>query len=221
MENILQDLTSSRVALALDANKIAFGTLLSTLPGAEAHADHGLYWVETGVANELFNGVLQNSLGREALPAAIERIIAHFQRRRLPFHWHVGPSSQHTSFADLLEEQGMKYEEDEPGMAIDLLTLNENLPMATNLAIHPINSDEQLQQWTRTRGSKVTPEEVIQHWNRVYAGLPYGPTKDLRLYLGTIDGRPVATVSSSGRRSCRHQSCCDHPRYTDGGALAA
>ncbi len=223
MTNILQDLSSARVAQALDANKIAFGTLLSTLPRAALHTEPGLRWFETGVPDELFNGVVQTQLEQEALPAAIERVLAHFQQRRLPFHvvqtqleqealpaaiervlahfqqrrlpfhWHVGPSSQSTNFGDLLAAHGIGHVEDEPGMAVDLLTLNKDLPLASNLTIQPVTTDELLHQWTRAWGCGA-PEEVIRHWFTVYSCLPLGPERSLRLYLGSIAGKPVATV---------------------------
>ena len=193
MNNILQDLSPARVAQALDANKIAFGTLLSTLPRAALHTEPGLRWFETGVPDELFNGVVQTQLEQEALPAAIERVLAHFQQRRLPFHWHVGPSSFPINFGDLLAAHGIGHVEDEPGMALDLLTLNEDLPLASNLTIQPVTTDELLHQWTRAWGCGA-PEEVIRHWFTVYSDLPLGPERSLRLYLGSIAGKPVATV---------------------------
>jgi GNAT superfamily N-acetyltransferase len=49
-------------------------------------------------------------------------------------------------------------------------------------------------QWTRVWGTGA-PEEVIQHWFNVYANLPFGPDRALRLYLGSIDGKPVGTVA--------------------------
>lgn len=115
MNNILQDLSPARVAQALDANKIAFGTLLSMLPRAALHPEPGLLWFETGVPDSLFNGVVQTQLEPEAIPTAIERVLAHFQQRRLPFHWQVGPSSQPTNFGDLIEAHGISHVEDEPG----------------------------------------------------------------------------------------------------------
>src|SRR5947209_3322861 len=88
MDSILQDFSPSSLPLAIDANKIAYGALLSTLPQAEFHDDRGgLCWFETGVALDLFNGVLQTRLKEGDLPAAIERVRAHFQRRHLPFQW--------------------------------------------------------------------------------------------------------------------------------------
>ncbi len=193
MNDILQDLSPSCTALALDANKIAFGTLLSTLPHAAFYDDPDLLWFETGVPDELFNGILQTHLEPQALPSAIERVLAHFRQRNLPFHWHVGPSSQPMHFGDLLQARGISHVEDEPGMAGDLLALNEDLPVASNLIIQPVMTDELLHQWTLAWGCGA-PEEVIRHWFTVYSGLPFGPQSSLRLYLGTIDGKPVATV---------------------------
>jgi hypothetical protein len=132
---ILQDCSPERVALALDANKIAFGILLSTLPDATLHGEPGLLWFETGIAHDVFNGVLQTRLSPEALPATIERVLAHFQQRRLPFHWHLGPCSQPATFGDLLETHGIGHDEDEPGMAVDLLSFNEDLSAASNLSL--------------------------------------------------------------------------------------
>lgn len=193
MNNILQDLSPARVAQALDANKIAFGTLLSMLPRAALHPEPGLLWFETGVPDSLFNGVVQTQLEPEAIPTAIERVLAHFQQRRLPFHWHVGPSSQPTNFGDLIEAHGIGHVEDEPGMAVDLLALNEDLPLASNLTIQPVTTGELLHQWTHAWGCGA-PEEVIRHWFTIYSGLPLGPERSLRLYLGSIAGKPVATV---------------------------
>ncbi len=194
MSITLQDLSPVTVPLALDANLIAYSALFSSLPQAELHDDGGILWFETGVPNDLFNGVLQTRLDPETLPAAIEQVIAHFQQQHLPFHWHLGPSSRPRNFGDLLQAHGINHVEDEPGMAVDLLALNEELPVASNLIVHPVSTHEMVEQWTRVWGCGA-PEEITQHWLTVYSGLPFGPDRSLRLYLGTVDGEPVATVA--------------------------
>lgn len=194
MSSTLQELSPATVPLALDANIIAYRSLYGSLPGAELHDDEDILWFETGIPNDLFNGVLQTRLEPDVLPAAIERILAHFQQRHLPFHWHVGPSSQPTNFGNLLESYGISHVEDEPGMAVDLLALNEELPVASHLSIHAVTTLAMLEQWTRVWGCGA-PEEVIQHWFTVYSGLPFGPQRSLRLFLGTLDGEPVATTA--------------------------
>ncbi|MEO8973205.1 MAG: GNAT family N-acetyltransferase [Ktedonobacteraceae bacterium] len=192
--NILQDLSSQSVALALDANIIAYNTLFSSLPQAELHNDEGLLWFETGIDSGIFNGVLQTRQKPEELPVAIERVLIHFQQRNLPFHWHVGPSSHPTDIGNLLESYDICHDEDLPGMAVDLLRLKEDIRIASNLIIHPVTTDELLHQWTSTWGCGA-PDEEIQRWFMVYSGLSFGPERPLRLYLGTIDEKPVATVA--------------------------
>ncbi len=194
MDDILQDLSSVTIPQAMDASKIAFGTLLGTLPHAEFHAEPGLCWVETGVPNDLFNGVLQTTMEAEALPATIERVLTHFQQRHLPFQWHIGPTSRPANFGNLLASYNIQHVEDEPGMAVDLLALNEDIPMPPTFAFHPVTSEHELQQWTRVWGCRA-PEDVIQHCFTVYSSLLFRPQSPMRMYLGTIAGEPVATVA--------------------------
>lgn len=191
---ILQDFSPVRVALALDANKIAFGTLLSTLPGATLHDEPGLLWFETGVGSSVFNGVLQTQLSPEELPSAIERVRAYFQQRRLPFHWHLGPCSQPNDFGDLLEAYGIRHDEDEPGMAVDLLSFNQDLPGAPDLTIHPVLDGSLIHQWSQTTYCGA-PEEAIQQVFTIYSGLSPAPQSALHLYLGMLDDKPVATAA--------------------------
>jgi predicted GNAT family acetyltransferase len=194
MNNILQDLSPSTIPPAMDANKMAFGALLGRLPHAEFHEEPGLRWFETGVPSGLFNGVLQTNIEPAALPTTIERVLTHFQQRRLPFQWHIGPSSSPTNFGDLLDANGIGHVEDEPGMAVDLLVLNEELTVSSNVVFQPVTDDAQLQQWTRVWGCGA-PEEAIQHCFAVYSGLLALSKTALRLYFGTISGEPVATVA--------------------------
>src|SRR5258708_26816907 len=140
MSTTLQDLSPFTLPLALDANLIAYSSLFRSLHQAKVHKDGGLRWFERGVPNELFNGILQTRLEPEALPAAIEHVLAHFQRRHLPFHWHLGPSSHPRNIGDLLEAHGISHVEDEPGMAVALLPLNQTLPSPPNLTIHTITT---------------------------------------------------------------------------------
>jgi GNAT superfamily N-acetyltransferase len=190
---ILQDLSPAGVALALDANKIASGMLLSTLPNATLHNESGILWFETGLALDAYNGVLQTSLSREALPEAISRVLTHFQARNLPFHWRPGPSSQPENIGDLLEAHGILNDEDEPGMAVDLLAINEDLPAVPSLRIEEALSASQIRQWSETTFVGAPPETIDCVFT-VHSYLPLGPENSVRLYLGTLAGKPVATV---------------------------
>ena len=194
MGDILQDLSPGTIPQAMDANKIAFGALLGTLQHAAFHQEPGLCRVETGVPNDLFNGVLQTDMDAEQLPAAIERVLTHFQQRHLPFQWHIGPTSRPANFGGVLEAYGVQHVEDEPGMAVDLHALNEGSPIPSNFGFHPVTNENMLHQWTRVWGCRA-PEDVVLHCFTVYSGLIFRPQSPLRMYLGTIAGEPVATVA--------------------------
>jgi GNAT superfamily N-acetyltransferase len=222
MDNILQELTPTTIPPAMDANKFAYGSMLGTLPQAAFHDEPGLCWFETGIPNDLFNGVLQTTMEPEALPAAIERVLAHFGQRRLPFQWHIGPTSRPAHFGNLLETHGIGHIEDEPGMAVDLLALNEDLAIPSNFSFHAVTTEKLLQQWTRVWGCGA-PEEVVQECFTVYSGLLFRQYSPLCMYLGTISEEPVATVAvffGAGVAAIEHVVTVPHARGRGiGGAI--
>ncbi len=192
MTDILQKLDPATIALTLDANKIAYGAYLSTFPGAVLHNDPGICWFETGVPLDQFNGVLQIQLDSATLPAAIDRVLTHFQQRGLPFQWHLGPSSQPRNITALLHARGITHVEDEPGMALELRALNEEVPLAPNVTIQPVTTPEDLRGWAGVWGCGA-PEEVTRQWAEFYSQLRFGPEEQMRFYLGLVNGEPVAT----------------------------
>ncbi len=193
MNEIIQTLSLDTIGLAIDANKIAHGSFLSTYPHGVFHEDPGISWFETGIPIDPFNGVVQTRLELQDLPAAIERVNMHFQQRALPFYWTVGPSSHPTDSRSILEAYGLVYDEDEPGMAVDLHTLNTSLPQASELTILPVTNNELLWQWTRVWGTGY--EEVARQCFTLYSELDLGPESPFRLYLAFQNGEPVATAA--------------------------
>ncbi len=192
MNTVLQDLSPSKVVLAYDANHIAERTLFSRLPQAELHDDPGILWYATGSDADSFNGVLQTQLEPDNLSIAIDRVCGYFQQRHLPFLWFVGPSSCPSNLGQILEDHGLIHAETEPIMAVDLLRMNADIPVSSRLAIHLVSTHEQLLQWLRVCLSECS-EEIIQQCFALYSGLHLDLQSLMRLYLGTIDGEPVAT----------------------------
>jgi GNAT superfamily N-acetyltransferase len=190
---ILHDSSPEQAALALEANKVASGILLSTLPHATLHDEPGLLWFETGIALDAYNGVLQTSLSRETLPAAAQRVLAHFKERRLPFHWLVGPTSEPADLGDLLEVYGIRHDEDEPGMAVDLLSPAPDIPEVSRLVIEEVLAGNRLRQWAQTTFCGAPPW-AIECVFTAHSGLPLGDDSPISLFLGMVDGAPVATV---------------------------
>jgi GNAT superfamily N-acetyltransferase len=192
MSDMLEQLDPASIAHSIDANKIAYAAYLCAFPGAVFHDEPGMRWFETGVPLNSFNGVLQTRLDAATLPAASERVLAHFQQRGLPFEWHVGPSSLPQDVDALLSARGIAHVEDEPGMALHLDTLNESLPVSPDVTIQTVTTPEHLRQWAEAWGA-TAPPFVARLWLHVYSQLPFGPAQPLRLYLGSKDGNAVAT----------------------------
>jgi len=192
MDNILQDLSPSKASLALDANKIASFALFNRLPNVTLHDEQELVWFETDIRHDVFNRVLQARLESDTASIAIDRVVSHFQRQRMPFLWHVGPSSSPTHPGSLLEKRGLIHHETEPGMMLDMLKFNEDMPVTSSLRIHPVNTEALLQQWLRV-WEVGSSEEVINLWFTFYNDAYLRRESSLRLYLGTLNGEPVAT----------------------------
>lgn len=78
-------------------------------------------------------------------------------------------------------------------MWLDLSAPVVAAPPVRGLAVRPVTDPELLEQWVRVWGCGAPPG-VTDGWLRVYAALPYGPAGVLRMFVGFLGGRPVATV---------------------------
>jgi GNAT superfamily N-acetyltransferase len=194
VSSILENPSPEAISPATAANKVAHGAFLSRVPGGRWHDEPGIAWFETGVALGLLNGVVRTELAPGDAPAAIDRVLAHFQARRLPFHWRLGPTSRPPGVGELLTARSIAHVEDEPGMAVDLHALREDPPLAADLQIVPVTTDAQLESWMRTWGCGA-PEEVIALRLGAYRSLSLDEQSPLRLLLGLSSGEPVATAA--------------------------
>lgn len=194
MSEILDDLSPAAVQGAMAANTVAYGAFLAGLSGGRFHDEPGLAWFETGAPLDLLNGVVRSDLRLGDAPEAIGRVLAHFAARRLPFQWRLGPTSAPADLGALLLARGVAHVEDEPGMAVHLHALREQLPLAAALAVVPVATDKQLETWMRTWGCGA-PEEVIALRLGAYQQLGLNEHSQLRLFLGVLDGHPVATAA--------------------------
>lgn len=193
MSNILHDLSPSTVVPALQANVAAFWwQLFGSLPGMEFHDEPGISWFETGIRHDIFNRGLHTSLEQASPPASFEHIVERFQQRRLPFLWHAAMSTSLSKDGLDLERYGLTHHETEPIMAIDLRTIAETMSAIPQLTIQPITTDKQLQQWIHIIEFG-TSQELLHLWLAAYTGLYFQQESPLHLYLGTINGEPVAT----------------------------
>ncbi len=149
MDTVVQELSTTVVVPALEANMAAFWATYGRAPGAELYEGEDLLRVVTGVAEPLFNGVFRARLIPDAVDGAIFTTLAHVASRRVPMFWWVGPWTRPADLGTHLVRHGFTHAGNSPAMAVDLRTLPEETPEIPGLAVMPVEDLEMLRTWGR------------------------------------------------------------------------
>src|SRR5215469_11622848 len=172
-ELIRETASASQVAAAMEANRLGFWKLFSHLPQVEWHEEKGVVWFETGIFHDVFNRVLSLRFESGPLPKAATQVIRHFQERRKPFLWHVGPTAQ-VDLELLLQEQGLDHEDTEPVLGGNLHQFKDDVPTASHVTIQLVTDAGLFERWLRIWEVE-SSEDVIQQWLTLYTGLQLQP----------------------------------------------
>jgi ribosomal protein S18 acetylase RimI-like enzyme len=144
---VLQDVSEASLTRAIEASLIAYQVSLAQLPGAEIYDTPSLLWVMTGLPVDFYNGVFRSILDPLHADAQIVEIVEKFRRCRLSIYWKIGPSSRPADLSQRLLTHGFRHQEDEPGMALDLLTMNEGFSAPAGLDIRLVEDTSALREW--------------------------------------------------------------------------
>jgi GNAT superfamily N-acetyltransferase len=193
MVDVLDNLTPEAVLPAIDANLGSYCLHFGRLPGAEAHDDPDLRWFVGGAPDEAFNGVIHAQLEPEQVSDAIERMLDEFRRRGVPARWQIGPTTSPSTLRSALLAHGFTHDEDEPGMALDLRAMNDNVLVPPDLTIETVDDDAGLRQWIEVWGCGA-PASVRVCWWNVYSFLGLSEDEPWRYYLARWNGEPVAVI---------------------------
>jgi ribosomal protein S18 acetylase RimI-like enzyme len=192
MRDILRDLSAPALVAAIKANLFEWYRYLGRSPKAKFYDSPQLTWLLTGISDSFANAVLRTQLEQQSVGAIIEETLARFQDVAA-MSWWTEPGTQPTDLGKHLLAHGLAYEEGGPGMAVDLLALNEDLPTPPNLTIQHVDDTEALEKWAYASIVGFEhPETDVEIWFEVFTGL--GFDLPLRNYVGILDGEPVATA---------------------------
>lgn len=196
MNEILRDLSTATVTAAIDANLSASRSIFGGLPGAEFHNDPDITWYITHVPSTVFNGVCRLLLNAESVDAKIDEICSHFARWQVPMRWLIGPTTHPTDLGKHLTVHGLHYAGSWLGMAVDLLDLNEKLPVPLGLTVEEVRTEETLKHWCRACAVGYQwPNFVADAFFALFAGQGFGPQRPWRHYVGWLKDEVVATSS--------------------------
>lgn len=196
MSQILQDVSAPGLLSAMDENAAAYWLRRARLAGWEIREENGVTWYRSGLLAPLTNGVARAMLDARTADAAITKTLAHFTRRNLPAAWYVGPALQPDDLGARLEARGLRRLGSEPGMAVNLHELREDLPAPDGLAIERVRDAETLAIWLRTYrlGEGVPPEAPPIPMESCVPRRFDDVEEPMRLFLARLNGQPVATA---------------------------
>ena len=110
--------------------------------------------------------------------------------------WVTGPSTRPTDLGERLVAHGFVHEGDEDQMAVDLNEMNEDLLAPRNLTIAQVYDVGTLARWCWVYNSGFGMPTIAEAaWFDLFTSVGLGPGAPVRLYLGRLDGVPVATSS--------------------------
>ena len=194
MGEILKDWSAPALIAAIESNQFAFWANLRNLPQVEFRDDDEMLWLITGIPLAGFNVVGRAQFATHEIDPGIDETLAHFQSRRVPMLWAVGPSTQPTNLGEHLQAHGLAHTEDSPAMAVNLLTLNEERFELPTLTIVCVSDLEMLKRWTQVWCIGFESPDFVQGVIfDMEASLGLGEHLPRRFYLGFLKGEPVAT----------------------------
>jgi GNAT superfamily N-acetyltransferase len=197
MNGILQDLSVPALVKAIEENQFEGYQIFRHWPRAEVYDGPDMLWTITDIPSSMFSNVFRAQLAPDNIDAAIEAVITRCRSRNVPMCWHVGPATRPTNLGEVLQAHGFTHAGESPGMAADLLALNEGLPAPPDLTVEQVADVETLKQFCHVfKVGFGWPDFVEDAWLDLFASVGLGAQSPMRHYLGRLKGVPVATMSS-------------------------
>jgi GNAT superfamily N-acetyltransferase len=199
LTDILTDLSPATLAEAIQENEIAFWLYRVRVAGWEVEEDPGLTWYESGLSGAMDNGVLRTRLAAHEADRRIEEMQAYFAERDQPMVWWGGPARQPSDLGARLEAHGFTSLGDDPGMAVDLHALREDLPAPAGLTIERVADEAMLTDWIVAmrlgNGGALPRLPLTPRMITLNRPATYAPDDPYRLYTARLGGQPVATTA--------------------------
>ena len=141
MTDILTDLSNTKLIHAIEANLSAWIPALGRLGRSSSEEPRGVNRSMVDIPSALFNSIMDAQLEQEKVDSTIQYIVSDARSRNVPLLWWVGPSTEPADLESQLEKFGFHVDDDGPGMAVDLRTMNEGVGAVLGLSIQCAGDD--------------------------------------------------------------------------------
>ena len=179
---------------AMDGNVVTHMTWVqSRLAGGHVEIGDELVLSDSGLACDTFNVVCRARIAGD--PAgAIARVVTHFRSVGRPFSWWLGPDDRPPDLGRSLCAAGFEAAESEVAMAADLHRLAVS-PAPAGLRIARAATVHEIDDFAAVNAANWTPPDPhVLRFYRLAAPLLLRPDCPIRLYVGYLGHRPVATA---------------------------
>jgi len=194
MEEILNNPSPAELISAVEENLSAWLPVFGRMGRVYLKNPPGVKRSMTNISISLFNSIMDARLSPEKVDGAIETIKADAKLHNVPVLWWLGPSSQPADLARHLLDQGFMVEDDGPGMAVDLATVNTNLSAPHGLSITLAQDEAGWKQWIEVlaKGFEVplSHDHMVSGWLNLFR---HADPQTTFAYTGWLNDRPVAT----------------------------
>lgn len=171
---------------------------LERTAGMVADVRAGLVLGDSGLPCDTFNIVCRARLGGAGAREAALEAVSHFARVGRPFSWWVGPADHPRDLGRVLEELGLHPAETSLAMALPLASLPAPPPPVPGLEVRRVRTGAELDELARMAAANWTPPDpdVLAFYRRTAAAL-LDAEAPRWLYVGYLDGEPVATAEAT------------------------
>jgi ribosomal protein S18 acetylase RimI-like enzyme len=153
---------------------------------------------DSGLPCDTFNIICRSRLDGAGVRAAAGDAIARFARAQRPFSWWVGPADQPGDLGSVLEELGLQRAESSVAMALPLASLSGPPAPIPGLEVRRVRTEAELEALAQMAAANWTPPdpEVLAFYRLTAAAL-LDAGAPRWLYVGYLDGEPVATAEAT------------------------
>lgn len=182
------------ITAAIERNAADLLMEMGRLGGGEQVDEPDLRWSIGGSPIDYHNCVVHADLSPEAADRAIQTSVERLRARGVPGTWHVGPSMRPLDLGKRLLAAGFSNAGEEPGMAVDLQALSDDLRTPAGLQIRRVQDEAGLAVWAGTLGQGFGEGEREANWvASVYRKTGFGDAVPWRHYIAYLDDAPVGT----------------------------
>jgi ribosomal protein S18 acetylase RimI-like enzyme len=193
LPDVMYDLSDQALTRAVIENCYARSPFSHAWPQAEVYQGAEAGWCLTHVTYPACNPILHVDIAPEKIDGFLEALTEKARKRKINLHCQVNAFTHPADLGKYLTVHGFSYSGEGPCMAIDLQKLEENRTAPEGFRILEIRDYSGLKKWCHIKvkgfGQAASLEPALVEWMATDMGLK----QPLKLYLGLLDGQPVAT----------------------------